>query len=974
MMSKSARTERPILLACLLASLMLLALPAGAQQGKASAPAAAKTAEPKYRNAGLPIEDRVADLLSRMTLEEKVAEITGGWDRNMQVIDPTGTFTNEQARKAYEQLQDPDVHFTPKQAAILRNGVQRYLREKTRLGIPALFMNESLHGYMEYGSTSFPQALGLASTWNPSLVKRVFTAAGAEAGARGAGQVLSPVLDLARDPRWGRTEETYGEDPYLVSRIGVAAVEGLQGDSWLIGRDHVMATAKHFAVHGQPEGGTNTAPGNYSERIIRENFLVPFQAVVQEAGIGSVMASYNEIDGVPSHINPWLLDRVLRQEWGFRGYVTSDGNGIQMLSDTHHVAHSYVDAARLALAAGVDYDLSDGSAYRTLLDQAKRGIVAESLLDKAVARELTAKFRLGLFENPYVDPENAERVTNSAEHRQIALEAAREAIVLLKNEKGLLPLELNKLKTIAVIGPNAADVHLGGYSRDPGRGVSILEGIRARAGNKASVIYAEGCKITTARPGFRGWFDNDVKLVDPATQQDSIQAAVEAARKSDVAILVVGENESTNREAWSDIHLGDRDSLDLLGAQNELVKAVVETGKPVVVILINGRPLSVNYIAQKVPAVLEGWYLGQEGGTAAAEVLFGDVNPGGKLPITFPRSVGDLPAYYNHKPSANRNYAFGDRTPLFAFGHGLSYTSFKFENLRVEPAQIAIGGTAKVRVDVTNTGSRTGDEVPQLYVHPKVSSITQPVKQLKGFERITLQPGEKRTVEFTVTPEMLSILDINMKRIVEPGVFELMAGPASDQTSTVKLNVVGPLGETGRPPLPPPPSGSESGLVSDFEGSTVAAKYGMWMASGDAMNGGKSTAAMKIVQPGAENSKGALQVSGEVVAGTPYPWAGALFFAGSTPMQPANLSDKKEISFWAKGDGKSYTLAVLTESRNGQSGIPAMTNFVAGPEWKLYTFPLAQFETDGSDLTALDFALFMQPGKFEFEIDKLEIK
>ena len=754
-------------------------------------------AAPKYRNPTVPVDDRVADLLSRMTLEEKVHEITGGGERQAEAIDPTGTFTTEQARAAFAQLSSPDYALTPRRSALLRNAVQRFLREKTRLGIPALFMGEALHGFMEYHSTSFPQALGLASTWDPELVRQVFTAAGEEAGSRGVGQVFSPVLDIARDPRWGRTEETYGEDPYLASRMGVAAVTGLQGDSWLIDRHHAMATAKHFAVHGQPEGGTNTAPGNYSERVIRENFLVPFQAVVQEARVGSVMASYNEIDGIPSHVNHWLLDRVLRQEWGYRGFVTSDGNGLQMLVGTHHVAANNVEAARLALAAGVDYDLSDGSVYRTLLRQVKDGTVPVSEVDLAASRVLFAKFRLGLFDNPYVDPDNAERVTGSAEHRQVSEKAAEKVIVLLKNDKNLLPLDLGKLKTIAVIGPNAADVHLGGYSREAAHGVSILDGVKERVGGKASVVYAEGCKITNARPGFRGWFDNNVKLIDPATQVESIHAAAEVARKADVAILVVGENESTNREAWSEWHLGDRDSLDLLGAQNGLVQAVVETGTPTVVILINGRPLSVNYIAEHVPAILEGWYLGQEGGTAAARVLFGDVNPGGKLPITFPHSVGDLPDFYNRKPSADRSYAFGTKKPLYAFGYGLSYTRFHFDNLRVEPSKIVAGGTATVSVDVTNTGDREGDEVPQLYIHQRVASVTRPVKQLQAFRRITLKPGEKRSVEFTITPAMLSMLDVDMHRVVEPGVFDIMVGPSSDQTTTAPLTVTGVHGETG---------------------------------------------------------------------------------------------------------------------------------------------------------------------------------
>jgi beta-glucosidase len=953
-------------LPCVFLSVALLCvIPVGGQE----------QAAPKYRNPNVPIDDRVADLLSRMTLEEKVHELTGGGEAQAEVIDPTGTFTTPQARAAFAQWSNPDYALTPRRSALVRNGVQRFLREKTRLGIPALFMGEALHGFMEYHSTSFPQALGLASTWDPELVHQVFTAAGDEAGSRGVGQVFSPVLDIARDPRWGRTEETYGEDPYLASRMGVAAITGLQGDSWLIDRHHAMATAKHFAVHGQPEGGTNTAPGNYSERIIRENFLVPFQAAVQEAAVGSVMASYNEIDGVPSHVNHWLLDRVLRQEWGFRGFVTSDGDGLQMLVSTHHVAANKAEAARLSLAAGVDFDLSDGSVFRTFLRQVKQGTVPLSEVDRAVSRVLAAKFRLGLFDNPYVDPDNAERITGSAGHRDLAAKAAEKVIVLLKNDKNLLPLALDKIKTIAVIGPNAADVHLGGYSREPAHGVSILDGIRERVGSKASVVYAEGCKISSARPGFRGWFDDNVKLIDPNTQAESIHAAAEMARKADVSILVVGENESTNREAWSEGHLGDRDSLDLLGAQNSLVQAVVETGTPTVVILINGRPLSINYIAEHVPAILEGWYLGQEGGTAAARVLFGDVNPGGKLPITFPHSVGDLPDFYNRKPSADRSYAFGTKKPLFPFGYGLSYTKFRFDNLRVEPSKIVDGGTAKVTVDITNTGDREGDEVPQLYIHQKVASVTRPLKQLQAFRRITLKPGEKRSVEFTVTPAMLSMLDLDMHRVVEPGIFDIMVGPSSDQTTTVPLAVTGVHGETGLPLPAPPPPGSEAAMVSNFDDLKVAATYGSWTAASDSMNGGKSTSAIAAVEHGANGSKGALRVTGELIAGAPFLWAGAIYAPGSAEgmqPEPANLSGKKTIGFWAKGDGKVYTLAVLTEGNASQ--MPAMRMFAAGAEWKQYSFPLSAFGTDGSDLGALMFACGQTPGKFEFELDDLEIR
>ena len=743
-----------------------------------------------YKNPHLAVSDRVADLLSRMTLEEKVAEITGGHRTDRGLLDTTGQLHYATAEDLFKEMYRLENQMSARERALAHNALQRFQLEKTRLGIPLIFQGEALHGFMAYGSTSFPQALALASTWNPALVKQVFSVAADEMAASGVNQAFTPVLDLARDPRWGRTEETYGEDPYLGARMGVAAIEGLQGDSFFVDRHHVLATAKHFTAHGQPETGTNTAPANFSERELREFYLFAFEAAVREARVGSVMASYNEIDGIPSHINHWLLGRILRQEWRFEGYVTSDGEGLQMLYKVHGVAADDADAARQALAAGVDYDLSNGSVYRTLLEQVRQGLVPESQLNGAVGRVLAAKFRLGLFENPYVDPDYAEKTTNSPEHRAVALKAAEEEIVLLKNEGQLLPLDTKKLKSIAVIGPNAADVHLGGYSRDPGHGVSVLDGIRQRLGPGTKVLYAEGCKITTGKQGWAGWYENNTQLADPKEQQAGIRAAADLAKRADVALVVVGETESTNREAWSENHLGDRDSLDLLGAQDELVQAIVETGVPTVVLLINGRPLSINYAATHVPAILEGWYLGQEGGTAAARVLFGDVSPGGKLPISFPRSVGQLPDYYNHKPSRNRSYIFASREPLFPFGYGLSYTSFKFENLRVEPTVIATGGIAKVSVDVSNVGNREGDEVPQLYIHQRISPVTRPVLALKGFRRIHLQPGQRTTVEFTLTPDDLSIFNEQMKRIVEPGVFDLLVGPNSANTQIVQLEVV----------------------------------------------------------------------------------------------------------------------------------------------------------------------------------------
>jgi beta-glucosidase len=679
------------------------------------------------------------------------------------------------------------LHRTPRDTALIYNQIQRFLIEHTRLGIPAFAIDEVLHGLMAQGSTTFPQAIALASTWNPDLVRTVFTATAAETRARGGNYALTPVLDLARDPRWGRTEETYGEDPYLVSRIGVAAIRGLQGDTLPIDDQHVIATAKHFAVHGQPEAGCNAAPANYAERDIREYFLKPFEAAVTEARVQSVMASYNEVNGIPAHVNTWLLRDILRQEWGFDGFITSDGGGIGQLCTEHYVAADNAEAARLALQTGIDFELD--TCFPALLEQVRDGAVPEALIDRAVARVLRAKFLLGLFENSYVNPDLAEQITDCAHHRALALKAAHQAIILLKNEGALLPLDRTRLRSIAVIGPNAADLHPGGYSAEPPYGVSILEGIRRKVGDSVQVLYAEGCRITDGVQGWQAWWNDEVALSDPAKDAARMAEAVAVAKSADIAVVVVGENEGTCREGWSTDHRGDRDSLDLIGRQEELVKAIVATGVPTIVLLINGRPLSINWIAENVPAILEGWYLGQETGTAVADVLLGEVNPGGRLPVTFPRSAGQLPAFYNHKPSARRGYLFTSNTPLFPFGHGLSYTTFEYRNLQVKPEQIKPGGAAKVSVTVTNTGTRAGDEVVQLYVRDQISSVTRPVKELKGFRRITLLPGEAQKIEFEITPVQLSFLDAQLDRRVEPGRFDLMLGGSSEQVQTVQLEV-----------------------------------------------------------------------------------------------------------------------------------------------------------------------------------------
>ena len=751
-----------------------------------------------YRDSTLPVEQRVADLLSRMTLEEKIAQLGGTWQNRAQVQDESQLFVGKNREflpdRAAVLLKDglgemsrPSEQRGPREMAEFTNTLQKWILENTRLGIPILFHEECLHGHAAPKGTAYPQAIALASTWDTVLVHDVFAATAQEVRARGAQQCLTPVLDLARDPRWGRTEETYGEDPYLTSRIGVAAIQGFQGNGPAIDKSHVMATTKHFAVHGQPESGTNVGPGNYSERVVREYFLKPFQAAIQEAHAASLMPSYNEVDGIPSHANRHLLDDVLRHEWGFQGVVVSDYFAVNDLLKLHHVAADEAVAARTALESGVDVELPAVATFRTLLQQVHDGSVAESLVDRAVSRLLRMKFLTGLFDNPYVDPEYAEKVTNSTEHQQLALKAAQEAIILLKNQNNLLPLDRSKYKRIAVIGPNAGEVHLGGYSNNPGRAVSVLQGIKTKVGSGGEVLFAEGCKITETEPD---WDADRVVLGDPALNAKRIQDAIQVARKSDVVLLVLGENEQTSREAWAPTHLGDRDNLDLLSNQDDLAKAMVATGKPVVVLLLHGRPNSINYIAENIPAILDGWYLGQEGGTAVADVLFGDANPGGKLPITVPRSVGQLPDYYYQKPSARRGYLGSSTQPLFPFGWGLSYTTFKYSNLHLAPATIGTSGETKVSVEVNNAGKVRGDEVVQLYIRDEVSSVTRPIKELRGFRRITLKPGETRAVEFTLGFDQLSFLDLDMHRVVEPGTFKVMVGSNSVDLIETTLTAV----------------------------------------------------------------------------------------------------------------------------------------------------------------------------------------
>jgi len=760
---------------------------------------------PVYKNPALSADQRVKDLLKRMTLEEKAAQMMCLWqEKNSKLLDSKGNFDFTKAKASFKaghgigQIGRPSDAGSPptepwkgknaRGMAELTNAIQKFFIENSRLGIPVFCHEECLHGHAAHDGTSFPQPIALGATFNPELIERLFTMTAAETRARGGHQALTPVVDVARDPRWGRVEETYGEDPYLVSRLGIAAVQGFQGDVRFKNKNRVIATLKHFAAHGQPESGMNCAPVNVSERLLRETFLFTFKEAIQKAGAISVMASYNEIDGVPSHASEWLLRDVLRKEWKFKGFVVSDYYSIWELNyrpDTHghFVARDKSHACELSVKAGVNIEFPEPDCYLHLVELVRKKVLKESQLDELIAPMLFWKFQMGLFEDPYVDPKEAEKIVGSDAHRKLARQAARESITLLKNENNVVPLDLKKIKTIAVIGPNANRSLLGGYSGAPKYDVTVLDGIKAKVGNRAKVLYSEGCKITIGG----SWQQDEVVASNPDEDRKQIAEAVKVANQADVIVLAIGGNEQTSRESWNLKHMGDRTSLDLIGRQNELVQAMLDTGKPVIVFLFNGRPLSIVDVAKNVPAIFECWYLGQECGHAVADVLFGDFNPGGKLPITFPRSAGHLPAFYNYKPSARRGYLFDDVSPLFAFGFGLSYTTFALKNVRLKKKKIRTKDSTQALVDVTNTGSRSGTETVQLYIRDLVSSVTRPIKELKGFQKIELQPGETKTVAMDITPESLAFYDVHMKYVVEPGDFEIMVGNSSRDSDLQKV-------------------------------------------------------------------------------------------------------------------------------------------------------------------------------------------
>jgi len=757
-----------------------------------------------YKDASLPLHLRVQDLLSRMTLEEKIAQLIALWATKAEIMaDATSEFSDSKTSQAYPagigQITRPSDRRgapviaekrwrTSQETIRFINDIQRWAATRTRLGIPVLFHEEALHGYMAPDATMFPAAIAMSGSFDLDLVREVNSVIGREMRAHGSHLALSPVVDIARDPRWGRIEETFGEDPYLCSEMGVAAVTGLQGNGRTLGPGKVFATLKHMTGHGQPQSGQNVGPAPIGVRELRENFFPPFREVVARTGISSVMPSYNEIDGVASHANKWLLGGVLRGEWKFDGVVVSDYNAVEQLHTLHHVVADFPAAAIKAIESGVDGELPDGTAFRNLADLVRGGRISAGLIDTACARMLSLKFRAGLFENPYADIDAARALTGNAEARALALRAAQRSICLLKND-GTLPLAAGKHRRVAVIGPNAAVARLGGYSSEPKHAVSLLEGVQARLAGKAEVVHVQGEVITRSEDRSA----DEVLLADPAKNRQLILEAVALAKTADVILLAIGDTEQTSREGYAANHLGDRTSLDLLGEQNALLDALHALAKPLVVLAINGRPPSYPNAVAKANALLECWYAGQEGGTAMAGVLFGDVNPGAKLPVSVARDAGQIPLYYNAKAAPGigpRAPASRNPSPLFPFGFGLSYTRFEISAPRLSAHTIRTTGSVVVEVDVRNTGPRTGDEVVQLYVHDPVASVARPLKQLKGFARVTLAPGEQRKVSLTLDARALALWNAEMKEVVEPGLFHIMVGPNSRDLKQATLEVI----------------------------------------------------------------------------------------------------------------------------------------------------------------------------------------
>ncbi len=749
-----------------------------------------------YRNPGLPVELRVSDLLNRMTLDEKIAQMTMLSLRKLE-FDENGEITEESLKKLFKGesigcLESPRIHV--EDIAKLSEAADSYLREETRLGIPPIQIAECLHGYLAFGATIFPQAIGLGSTWNPELIRKMGETIATEASLTGVDQALAPLFDLARDPRYGRVEECYSEDPYLVAEMGKAYVVGMQGEPELtqknIPENHLICTAKHFVAYSTPFAGINLGPVEVGERELRSLHLYPFEKAIKEGNVYSVMPSYNEVNGIPLHRNRFMLRDVLRDEYHFNGYVFADYGAINMLESFHKTTASKSESALQALQAGVDLEAPSPSAYPNLKKLVEDGEVDVELIDEAVKNILTVKFKAGLFDKPYFKPEQVSDKIHTTESKRLAQDIAEESIVLLKNENKTLPLNLSALNSIAVIGPNADQVQYGDYSctKDNASGVTILEGLKKRMPRNIKINYAKGCGIT----------ERDTS---------GFEEALKVANESDLVVLVVGGTSKIlsgigwgkeNPNDYATCGEGfDRSDLKPPGVQPQLIKAIHKTGKPVILILINGRAYDLSWEDKNIPAILEAWYPGEQGGNAIAGILSGDICPSGKLSVSFPQSVGHVPVFYNYKPSGRgyyhkpgsvdkpgQDYVFSSTEPLYPFGYGLSYTKFEYSDLKIVNRSLTENDTIKVAVKVKNIGGFEGKEVVQLYFNDLVSSVTTPVKVLKGFKKINLKPSEIKTVRFEIPCNELGLWNEDMDYVVEPGEFEIMVGSSSEDIFT----------------------------------------------------------------------------------------------------------------------------------------------------------------------------------------------
>ncbi|WP_338113882.1 glycoside hydrolase family 3 N-terminal domain-containing protein [Paenibacillus aquistagni] len=762
------------------------------------------------KDASLPIEARVRHLLDKMTVEEKIGQLIQlyGWEMYEKAqgkIVLTDAFKKRMLQGGIGSLYgtlraDPwtgvtlETGLSPRDGAHAVNEIQRFAVEQTRLGIPILIGEECSHGHMAIGATVFPVPLAIGSAWNRELFEQMCRAVAIETRAQGGAVTYSPVLDVVRDPRWGRTEECFSEDSYLVSELGAAAVRGMQGKD-LSSPDSIGVTLKHYAAYGASEGGRNAATVHIGARELHEVDLPPFEKAIAE-GAFSVMTAYNEIDGVPCTSSRYLLNHVLREQWGFQGFVITDCGAIDMLYSGHNVAPTGEAASALALSAGVDMEMSGSMFSRYLMEALNKRLVSQEELDEAVRRVLDAKFRLGLFDNPYVDPERAAIVIGAKEHADIAKQVALESTILLKNTNSILPLNKNSKQKIAVIGPNADRPYnqLGDYTSPQPRAhvATVLDGIRHKLEDRdAEVIYAPGCRVKEdSREGF--------------------EVAIEAAKEADLSILVLGSSSARDfGEGTIDLRTGasivtdsvesemdcgegvDRTSLRLSGVQLELAQEIGKLGKPIIIVYINGRPIVEPWIEEHADAILEAWYPGQEGGHAIADLLFGDANPSGKLSITIPMHEGQMPISYHLRRPSKRRYVEMDLKPRYAFGYGLSYTTYDYANLQVRASQGAGDELVHVQVEVTNTGQRAGQEVVQLYIRDRYSTFTRPELELKGFEKVFVEPGETQLVQFALTKEHLALLNERLERVVEPGEFIISVGPSSDQLLSQSIHVEG---------------------------------------------------------------------------------------------------------------------------------------------------------------------------------------